>query len=136
MWSCEEEDPYQELSKYLTEAFETKVEVKESWVSIADISTKFKRQIEEIVEKWYSQKHPSRERIEKVINRIDSKILPKIQKPEIKEALEYLKYLLVKKIVWFKEVKYTKEVEKGYVWGYTFKVDNYEKYLIKKMLGK
>ena len=122
-----EEDTYKELSKYLTEAFETKVEVKEKWVSIADISTKFKRKIEEVVEKWYSQKHPSRERIEKVINRIDSKILPKIQKTEIKEALEYLKYLLVKKIVWFKEVKYTKEVEKGYVWGYTFKVDNYEK---------
>ena len=121
-----EEDPYKELSKYLTEAFETKVEVKENGVSIADISTVLKSKVDEIVKRWYNKNHPSRERIEKIIRKID-KIVSNIDNGLIKDLLKYLKNRLVRYLVWFKEVKYTKEVEKGYVWGYTFKVDNYEK---------
>jgi uncharacterized protein YaeQ len=59
---------------------------------------KIKPKIKAIVEKWIETKKPNRERIEKVINRID-KILLQINKPLLKEAIKYLKELLVKEII-------------------------------------
>ena len=121
--SCEEEDLYKELSKYLTEVFETKVEVKKDGVSIVDANKleKIKPKIKELVEKWIETKKPNRERIEKAISRIDA-ILPRINRPVLKEVIKYLRELLIKKIVWFEKVYWTKKVEKWYVWGYYMKV--------------